>query len=1372
MQRFIARSTLVGVVLSLAAPVWSQVPDPNLSQPTLFMVGYAHLDTQWRWTYPQVIREFIPNTLHQNFSLFGAYPDYIFNFSGANRYRMVKEYFPADFETLRQYVAAGRWFPCGSSMEECDVNVTSAESIIRQVLYGNHFFLHEFNTASAEFMLPDCFGFPASLPSLLGHCGLRGFSTQKLTWGSAVGIPFNVGVWVGLDGTGLVSALNPGSYTSDITSDLSQSEDWLDRINANGQASGVYADYGYYGVGDQGGAPGEGSLQWLETSVHGSGPVHVISSRAEQMFLDIPPQSVPNLPHYQGDLLLTQHSAGSITSQAYMKRWNRKNELLADAAELAAVFAEWLGGPAYPRQRLTNAWTLVMGGQFHDILPGTSHPQAYEYSWNDEIIALNQFAGVLDSAVGAIAAGLNTQTQGVPLVVYNPLSITRQDIVTATVAFNGSPPGAVRVLGPDGQEVPSQIVSVDGGAVKILFLATVPSVGFAVYDVQPATTAAPSSLTVTASSLENARYAITLDGNGDVAGIYDKLAGRALLAGPARLAFMHDFPGEWPAWNIDWADQQRPPQAYVSGPARVRIVENGAARVALEVVRDSQGSHFVQTIRLAAGDAGNRVEFANTIDWQTHVSNLKAVFPLAVANPLATYNWEVGTLQRGNNDPAKYEVPAHQWFDLTSPNGAYGVTVLSDCKYGSDKPDNQTLRLTLVRTPGAQGGFEDQATQDWGRHEILYGLAGHVGDWRQGRTDWQAMRLEQPLTAFQTTPHGGTLGRTLSLLTLSSDRVRAMAVKKAEDSDELILRLVELDGLPVQNLHVTLPAPIATARAVNGQEQPIGDAQVVSGELVTDLPGYGLRTFALTLGSAPAQLPPTLAQVVPLPFNRSVTSADGQPSSGGFDDQGRCLPAEMLPAEIDYRGLAFVLGPMAAGQLNAVQCSGQTIALPTGPANRLYLLAAAANGQRRVTLVVGGQPIELDIQDWGGYIGQWDNRTWYGPVAEYAFSWPYPFVGLRPAYIRPDPVAWFASHRHSADGANEPYSYCYLFAYALDVPAGATTLTLPISDHVFILAATMADDAAAGTRPVQPLLDELKRDDVTHPLMTPIAATGWNRDIIVEATATPDPNHPGDPYFKNYARSFDVRNAYAYYEHGLPGGENSTGLPPGGAFTSLVDGQTQVQLQPYNAPNALVLDPNAGVTSGTLTLAPAARKPYRSLAVFAASTNATQESVGTVTITFTDGTTSGGLTYQAFDWFYHVADNAIVDLGRVNLRDDAFHNAEYEPRIYQTTLDLAALGLHTKAIQSLTFELASGSDSLRTTGVFALSGASIVRPGDLNCDGVVDFHDINPFVLALTGQTAYETAFPDCRWLNADCNNDGVVNFADINPFVALLSGV
>ena len=1134
---------------------------PDLSKPTLYVVGYAHLDTEWRWEYPQVISEYLPKTMRANFDLFEKYPHYIFNFSGANRYRMMKEYFPADYEKLRRYVKAGRWFPAGSSMEENDVNSPSPESIIRQVLYGNEYYRHDFGVASAEFMLPDCFGFPASLPSILAAAGVKGFSTQKLSWGSSApvggptspeqtpkGIPFNVGIWDGPGGKSVLAAFNPLTYSGTIYYDLSKSSpefskqhsyyvDWPHRLALDGKATGLPVDYHYYGTGDIGGAPSEPSVRLLEAIVTrsrtalptslertdldeeqdaqakgaaiqvGDGPVRVVSSNADQMFLDILRSGkASQLLHYKGDLELTNHSAGSLTSQTVHKRWNRKNELLADAAERASAAATWLGGPPYPLQRLNDAWTLVMGGQFHDIMAGTATPKSYEFSWNDDVIALNQFAGVLSSASSAIASGLNTQGEGTAVVVYNPLNIEREDVVEATVSFAQGVPQAVRVFGPDGKEVPSQYEAGQKSG-HILFLAKVFSVAFVVYDVRAADTAAAASseLKVSESSLENARYRVTIDASGDVSSIYDKSIKHELLAAPARLALQTEHPFDWPAWNMDWADQQKPPRGYVLGPASIRVVENGPVRVAVEVSRETEDSKFVQTISLAAGDAGHRVVFGNSIDWKTKAAALKATFPLTAANPLATYNWGLGTIERPNNDEGKFEVASHQWFDLTDKSGAYGVTVLSDCKTGSDKPDDSTLRLTLIYTPGLGAGnghdYADQSTQDWGHHEFSYGLASHAGKWQQGNTDWQAQRLNAPLLAFQSASHPGALGKSFSFLHVDSNHVFVTAVKKAEESSDIIVRVVEMRGEKAPNLHVAFAGPVTAAREVNGQELPQGPATVVKGELETSLEPYGIRTFAVKLAAPAKTLPSLLSQPVDLKYDLATASEDGAQAKSGFDAASDNLPSEMLPTTLPFGGITFHLEAPWTDHPNAVVAHGQSIHLPAGKFNRVYILAAA-DGDQKGTFRVGDHSVDLNIENWQGFIGQWDTRTWtdrkveiptppepaaddhswqaertrktrayvqeHGPITRIEPE----FTGLTPGFIKRAPVAWFASHYHTAQGTNKPYDYCYLFAYSLDIPEGATTLTLPDNDKMRIMAVTVADKPGK-LHPAQPLYDVL-----------------------------------------------------------------------------------------------------------------------------------------------------------------------------------------------------------------------------------------------------------------------------------------------------------
>jgi alpha-mannosidase len=1181
-------ASLVSAVAAFSLPLAAHAQTmkaPDITKtPTLYVVPYAHLDTQWRWEFPQTISEYLLKTLRVNFDYIDKYPHYVFNWTGANRYRLMKEYYPADYARMQQYVAAGRWFPAGSSIEEGDVNLPSAEGIFRQILYGNAYFRSDFGKASTEYMLPDCFGFPASLPSILAHSGLKGFSTQKLSaqWQPAPkiggpdspeqtpeGIPFNVGMWIGPDGNGIIAALNPSSYGSNVYTDLSAEptappppsapqltseerarltpqqasaiarqrpveQDWVKRIDINGKATGIFADYHYVGTGDIGGATQESSVKLLEAIVTksetvlpspppsalamgetptakaagtevrvGEGPVRVVESAADQMFNDITPAMSSTLPQYKGDLELINHSAGSLTSQAYHKRWIIKNELLADAAEKASIAAAWMGGRTYPQHRINDAWMLELAGHFHDTGAGTATPRAYQYAWNDDTIVANQFAGILTDATEAIASGLNTEAAGTPVVVFNPLNIAREDVVEASVAFPHGMPKAVRVTDPEGREVPSQLQ--DG---KVIFVAKAPSVGYAVYSVLPVQTSKPHlALKATNSSLENARYRVHLDQHGDVSSIFDKAINKELLAAPIQLAISTDIPKLYPAWNMEFEQEQAAPRAYVGGPAQIRIKESGPVRVSLEVTRETEGSKFVQTVSLSAGDAGNRVEFGNVIDWKTLSANLKASFPLSASNENATYNWEIGTIQRPNAQERQFEVASHRWIDLSDKTGSFGTTILTDYKNGSDKPNDNTLRLTLMRSPGMQTApngrpqtYTDQANQDWGHHEFVFGLVGHSGSWQQAQTDWQAYRLNDPLIAFQATKHPGSLGKSFSLVHLNNSRIRILALKKAEASDEIIVRMVELDGKPAQDVHVSFAGPVVAAREINAQEQPVGSANISNGALVTSFTAYQPRTFALRLAEPSTKLASVQSQPVALAYDLAVASNDDtKTTGGGFDGKGNAIPAEMLPHTIKNHDVQFNLAPAKTGTPNAVIAKGQTIDLPAGHYNRVYILAASADGDQNATFGIGSRKINLNIQNWSGFIGQWDTRLWKSqPERDWAISanhaaWPpadeqqreqrpvalrYPedYIGLQPGYIKPASLAWYASHHHTAEGLNQPYQYSYLFAYPIEVSAGERTLTLPDNKNIRILAISTAEENPT-LHPAQPLFDTLNRTE-------------------------------------------------------------------------------------------------------------------------------------------------------------------------------------------------------------------------------------------------------------------------------------------------------
>lgn len=1133
-------------VLLILCPLGFPQQNDLFREKVLYTVGYAHLDTEWRWDYQTTINEYIWNTMAMNFRLLEKYPDYVFNFSGANRYKMMKEYYPQEFEKVKKLAAAGRWFPSGSSMEENDALAPSHESIIRQILLGGNYFRKELGVSASDYLLPDCFGFPASLPSILAHCGIKGFSTQKLSWGSAVGIPFNIGTWIGPDGESVVAALNPGSYGTRIRADLNTDENWRKRILDAGSKTGVFADFMYYGTGDVGGSPTEESVQWIEKSIQNTREIKIISAKSDQLFNDLTPAQKAKLPTYKGEFLLTNHSAGSITSAAYMKRLNRKNELLAYRAEASAAMGEWLGGTTYPREKMNEAWRLVLGGQFHDILPGTSIPRAYEFAWNDGLLAANQFANIFADSSGAVSRALNTQAQGIPLVVFNPLAFEREDIVEAEVTFPDAAPKAARVFDRNSTEVPSQMAKVEGNKITVLFLARIPSLGYAVFDVRPSD--APCSLAtglkVTPSTLENSKYLVKLNADGDVASIFDKGAKKELLSAPIRLEFHYERPQQWPAWNMDWEDRQKPPVAYVEGPAKIRITENGPARVALEVERESRHSRFIQSIRLAAQGSSDRVEFKTNIDWATRESSLKAAFLLTVSNPLATYTFGVGTVERGNNNPVKFEVPSHQWFDLTHKDGSYGVSVLEDCKYGSDKPADNILRLTLMYTPGVRTSYREQAFQDLGKHEMLYALYGHKRDWRAADSNLQAARLNQPLTAFQAVPHPGPLGKAFSFLSVNNRDVVVSALKKAENSDDLIFRVVEAKGKAAKKVEIAFAGPIVSAKEVNGQEQELAKAVVKNGKLVFDITPYHLKTFAVKLAPASAKLSPPQSTPLDLPYNVDVISYDAHKADGDFDMRGTSFPAEMLPETIVSENIAFKLGPRVDGANNAVSCQGQTIRLPDGNFNKLYILAAVsemwgfrmaeAGTASRGTFKVGSVSVDIPIEAWSGFIGQWERRLWWegGRASETTTDLNNAeYAGLAPAYLRKDNVAYFTTHRHLRSGDNEAYAYAYIYKYKIDLPQGAKEITLPNNERIKVLAITAAYNENDSTFPAQPLFDTLMRERSEFERFT-----ACEKPIIVPDKAYID-------YSKPLVVAMSARDESAEIHYTLDGSEPTTDSP-------------------------------------------------------------------------------------------------------------------------------------------------------------------------------------------------------------------------------------
>ena len=436
---------------------------------------------------------------------------------------------------------------------------------------------------------------------------------------------------------------------------------------------------------------------------------------------------------------------------------------------------------------------------------------------------------------------------------------------------------------------------------------------------------------------------------------------------------------------MDFDQEQAPPRAYVSGPAQIRMVEHGPVRVALEVTRQTENSKFVQTIRLSAGDAGNRVEFGNAIDWRTLAANLKVAFPLSAANEDATYNWDVGTIERPNAQERQFEVASHRWIDLTDKSGSFGATILTEFKNGSDKPNDNTIRLdasALARNAACHqwtsAGVHRPGKPGLGPSRILIRLGGtrrRLANKRRriGRLTVLAIRSSpskrqnipgrwaRPFPCFtSTTPE--------FVCSLSRKRKQMTKSFSAWSSSTAIQRKMCASPSP----GLSSPPARSMPRNNRSKQEP---ASLNSGALVTSFTAYQPRTYALRLGPPTAKLAAIRSQPVALKYDLAVASNDDtRTEGGGFDGKGNAMPAEMLPTAIAYHGVEFKLAPAKTGMPDAVVAKGQAIPLPSGHYNRVYILAASADGDQTAAFRVGAKTANLNIEDWGGFIGQWDTR--------------------------------------------------------------------------------------------------------------------------------------------------------------------------------------------------------------------------------------------------------------------------------------------------------------------------------------------------------------------------------------------------------------
>ncbi len=787
---------------------------PGGSRHLISAVGHAHIDTAWLWPLREARRK-CARTFSTALALMEEYGDYRFACSQPAQYAWMKETYPDVYGDIAAKVASGQWEPVGAMWVEADCNLPSGESLVRQLLYGKRFFMNEFGYETRELWLPDVFGYPASLPQLIAEAGCDYFLTQKLSWNELNKPAHHTFLWEGIDGTRIFTHFPPAdTYNGDFSAGevVRSADDFKDK---NRSSRSLYL----FGWGDGGGGPEPDMIEAARRLRDLDGAPCVDLDRSIDFFARASAEA-HDLTAWVGELYFELHR-GTYTTQSRTKRLNRRAEQALREAETWSVAAATSPGyPAhhergdpkgkiswgatsppggetiYPNGELEAAWKRLLINQFHDILPGSSIDWVYEEAERDleEVI---ETAGSLTAAAQSRLAGTGSNQ-----AVFNVTSHARREVVEV-----GGRPAMVEA----------------------------PACGWAVRSSK--VHEGLGGVSVAGRTMENELLRVEWDGRGLLTSIWDKEAKRQVLATDevGNLLQVHDDnPARWDAWDIDI--EYRDSVTDLVEPVVHETELAGPLRAAVRFTRRFGRSRVEQRMVL---DAGSRVlRFETEVDWQEEHKLLKVAFPVAVRSARATYEIQFGHVERTTHtntswDQARFEVCAHRWADLGE--AGYGVALLNDCKYGYDILGS-VMRLSLLRAP-----THPDPNADRGRHRFTYALLPHPGDFREAGVIAAAEDLNLPLRVVAS---GLPAGAHESLIEIDIPQVVVVTIKRAEDSDAIVVRLYEAWGGRCR-AHVRTKLPAARATLCDLLERERAEVAVHDGELDLEFEPFKIITLKL-----------------------------------------------------------------------------------------------------------------------------------------------------------------------------------------------------------------------------------------------------------------------------------------------------------------------------------------------------------------------------------------------------------------------------------------------------------------------------------------------------------------------------------------------
>ena len=772
-------------------------------------IGHTHIDIAWLWTVNQT-REKAQRSFATVIELMKRYPEYKFMSSQAILYKMVKEEAPELYDEIKKMIKAGRWEVEGAMWVEADCNLSSGESLVRQVQYGKNFFRDEFGVESKILWLPDVFGYAAALPQILRKSEVDWFVTSKIGWNDTNTMPYDTFNWQGLDGTGInthfLTAQDErkgrvperfSSYCPD--SNLCVIDGAWNRYQQKSLSNEAIVTFGF---GDGGGGPTDDMLEKLRRADKGvPGLAQAKIDTATSFFknlkknIDKKPEL---LPAWRGELYLEFHR-GTYTSISKNKRNNRQCEFLILDTEALCVMMDKLRVAKFPKAELHNAWEVILTNQFHDIIPGSSIPEVYEQCDKDYAELKALFAKYRNQAFEYVANNVNKKGY----VVFNPHSFKN-----------------------------SSIVNIEG---KSVFVKNIPPKGYAVVDaVEPKNTIVVKERTVYTKF-----YTAKFDANYNLISLFDKKNHREVIKKGQcanRLFVLENYPTQYDAWEYQRSANDK--EYTISDVSDVYTVVDGS-RTGIHYKKKHMDSEIEQTVWFY--EDMPKIDFETKINWVQQRQILKVSFPVDINSDKASYEIQFGTIERPTHyntswDQARFEVCGHKYADLSE--GDYGVSLLNDCKYGHDI-HNGDMRLTILTSaynPDNMNNYNDQ-----GEHILTYSILPHKGNLANSDTVKYAYDLNLPMTAYAAEGKG-QMASEFSLVSVDRDNIIIETVKEAEYGDETVVRLYDCKNARTK-ANVTFGFDISEAYIGNLSEKKLKKLSIKNNTVSVDVKPFEIVTL-------------------------------------------------------------------------------------------------------------------------------------------------------------------------------------------------------------------------------------------------------------------------------------------------------------------------------------------------------------------------------------------------------------------------------------------------------------------------------------------------------------------------------------------------